>query len=438
GVYRYKYTPGELVPTGEPETIVSGLPAGRQHDAKVFAFDGDGRLLVEVGSPYNVYSEPDRQRGAKGMDATEFLQTHGGFWRFDANKLNQTLADGFHFSTGHRHSLALAWNPVSTNFFMVMMGRDNMNTVDPDHYDELDNAERDAEEMHVLREGINLGWPYTYWDPIKKARMVGPEFGGDNHKRDENPLYDKPIIAFPGHWAPLQMTLYTGTQFPEKYRGGMFVAFHGSWNRAPRSQAGYKVAFVPFDEKGMPRGTYEAFADDFAGKEEFTNTRDARFRPCGLAVGPDGSLYVTDTEKGRIWRIIYTGEKSPAGGRKSIIAATQTAPLIGADTPGGKIYAQACAACHMPNGSGVPNMQPALVGNKVVAGDTTQLINVLLRGPAAVLPADREKFSNVMPPFGAVISDADIAGVINYLRKNFAPGAPEVTADQVAAQRAKL
>ncbi|HEX7570558.1 MAG TPA: c-type cytochrome, partial [Verrucomicrobiae bacterium] len=216
------------------------------------------------------------------------------------------------------------------------------------------------------------------------------------------------------------------------------VAFHGSWNRAPRSQAGYKVAFVPFDEKGMPRGTYEAFADDFAGKEEFTNTRDARFRPCGLAVGPDGSLYVTDTEKGRIWRIIYTGEKSPAGGRKSIIAATQIAPLIGADTPGGKIYAQACAACHMPNGSGVPNMQPALVGNKVVAGDTTQLINFLLRGPAAVLPADREKFSNVMPPFGAVISDADIAGVINYLRKNFAPGAPEVTADQVAAQRAKL
>jgi glucose/arabinose dehydrogenase/mono/diheme cytochrome c family protein len=438
GVYRYKYTPGELVPTGEPETIVSGLPAGQQHDAKVFAFDGDGRLLVEVGSPFNVYSDGDRRLGAKGKDATEFLQTHGGFWRFDANKPNQTLADGFHFSTGHRHSLALAWNPVSTNFFMVMMGRDNMNTVDPDHYDELDNAERDAEEMHVLREGINLGWPYTYWDPIKKARMVGPEFGGDNHKRDENPLYDKPIIAFPGHWAPLQMTLYTGTQFPEKYRGGMFVAFHGSWNRAPRSQAGYKVAFVPFDEKGMPRGTYEAFADDFAGKEEFTNTRDARFRPCGLAVGPDGSLYVTDTEKGRIWRIIYTGEKSPAGGRKSIIAATQIAPLIGADTPGGKIYAQACAACHMPNGSGVPNMQPALVGNKVVAGDTTQLINVLLRGPAAVLPADREKFSNVMPPFGAVISDADIAGVINYLRKNFAPGAPEVTADQVAAQRAKL
>src|SRR5258708_16108740 len=174
GVYRYKYTAGELVPKGELETIVSGLPADRDHDAKCFAFDEEGRMLVEVGSPYNVYSKPDRQFGAKGMDATEFLQTHGGFWRFDPNKTNQTQADGFHFSTGHRHSLAVVWHPVSKQFFNIMMGRDNLSLVDPDHYDDLDSAERVAEEMHLLREGANLGWPYTYWDPIKKARMVAP------------------------------------------------------------------------------------------------------------------------------------------------------------------------------------------------------------------------------------------------------------------------
>ena len=428
GVYRYKYT-GELVPSGEPETIVSDLPAEKDHDAKSFAFDDQGRLLVEVGSPYNVYSEPDRQFGAKGhtpAEVAEFQKTHGGFWRFDPNKLNQTQADGFHFSTGHRHSLALAWNSTSKQFFMVMMGRDNMNIVDPADYDELDNAERDAEEMHVLREGVNLGWPYTYWDPIKNARMVAPEFGGDNHKRDDNPLYDKPVIAFPAHWAPLQMVLYTGTQFPEKYRNGMFVAFHGSWNRAPRSQQGYKVVFIPFDAAGMPTGKYETFADNFAGVEDFVNTRDARFRPCGLAVGPDGSLYVTDTEKGRIWRIIYTGETTAETAGKTVAATPQTPAPIGADTPGGKIYLQVCAACHMPNGSGVPAMQPALAGNAIVAGDTARLINVLLRGPAAVLPADREKFTNVMPPFG-ILNDADLASVINYLRHNFAPGTTQVT-----------
>jgi glucose/arabinose dehydrogenase/mono/diheme cytochrome c family protein len=437
-VYRYKYTPGELVPSGEVQTIVRNLPAEKDHDAKAFAFDDQGRMIVEVGSPYNVYSDGDRRLGAKGKtpeEVAEFQKTYGGFWRFDPNTSNQTQADGTRFSTGHRHSLALAWHPVAHEFFMAMMGRDNLNVVAPQYYDELDNAERDAEEMHLLREGINLGWPFTYWDPIKKARMVAPEFGGDNRKRDDNPLFDKPVVAFPGHWAPLQMAYYGAAQFPEKYRGGMFVSFHGSWNRAPRSQAGYKIAFVPFDAKGVATGGYETFADGFAGLEEFTNTNEAHYRPAGLAVGPDGSLYVGDTDKGRIWRIIYTGETPSDGARKSnLIAAKQTPAPIGADTPGGKIYLQVCAACHMPNGSGVPSMQPALAGSAIVAGDTTRLIKVLLRGPAAVLPPDREKFSNVMPPF-AVLGDAEIASAIDYLHANFAPGASSVTPAQVAAQR---
>ncbi|TAL01622.1 MAG: c-type cytochrome [Verrucomicrobia bacterium] len=441
GVYRYPYTSGELVPTNQPQTIISGLPAGPQHDAKVFAFDGDGQMLVEVGSPFNVLSDPDRQRGAKGRSPeaiAEFLQTHGGFWRFDPDKLNQTLTNGFHFSTGHRHSLGLAWQPASSNFFMCMMGRDNMNIVDPDHYDELDNAERDAEEFHLLKEGVNIGWPTTYWDPIKKARMVAPEYGGDNHKRDDNPAFDQPAIAFPAHWAPLQMCLYNGTQFPEKYRGGMFLAFHGSWNRAPRPQAGYKVVFIPFNTNGVPTGKWDDFAEGFPGVEYFTNTRDARYRPCGVAVGPDGSLYIGETEKGRIWRVIYTGESSPAKNRNLLaVAAGQSYAPIDADTPGGKIYAQICAACHMPNGSGVPTMQPPLAGSAVVAGDTERLINVVLKGPTAVLPPDREKFAGAMPPFN-VLTDADIAGVINYIRANFATNAPKVTVEQVAKQRAKL
>ena len=437
-IYRYKYTPGELVPTSEMQTVVKNLPAEKDHDAKAFAFDDQGRLLVEIGSPFNVFSEGDRRFGAKGKtdaEVAEFQKTYGGFWRFDPNKLNQTQADGTRFSTGHRHSLALQFHPVSKNFFMAQMGRDNLNVVDPAHYDELDNAERVSEVMHLLREGSNLGWPYTYWDPIKKAHMFAPEYGGDNRKRADPDPYDKPVVAFPAHWAPLQMALYTGTQFPKRYQGGMFIAFHGSWNRAPRSQGGYNVCFVPFDDKGLPKGTYERFADGFPGVEEFTNTRDARFRPAGVAVGPDGSLYISETEKGRIWRVIYTGEQTPAGSaRRNIAAPAQTPAPIGADTVGGRIYLQVCAACHMPNGSGVPGMQPALAGSPVVAGDTNRLINVILKGPAEVLSPDRERFSNVMPPFG-VFSDDDIASVINYLRKNFAPRAPEVTAAQVAAQR---
>jgi glucose/arabinose dehydrogenase/cytochrome c5 len=442
-VYRYKYTPGELVPSSEMQTVVKNLPAERDHDAKAFGFDENGGMIVEIGSPYNVFSDGDRRLGAKGKtdaEVAEFQKTFGGFWRFDANKLNQTQADGTRFATGHRHALALARHPISKQFFMVQMGRDNLNVVAPAHYDELDNAERVSEVMHLLREGANFGWPYTYWDPIKKAHLFAPEYGGDNRKRPEPDPYDKPVVAFPAHWAPIQMALYTGTQFPEKYRGGMFVAFHGSWNRAPRSQAGYNVCFVPFDEKGMPKGTYERFADGFPGVDEFTNTRDAKYRPAGVAVGPDGSLYIGETEKGRIWRVIYTGEKSsPAARSRSSVAAaltsTSAAPLVGTDTPGGKIYAQLCAACHMPNGTGVPGMQPALTGSAIVAGDPARLIDVLLKGPAAALPADREKFSNVMPPLAAVYNDVEVAGVINFIRRNFASGASEVTPADVAARR---
>jgi glucose/arabinose dehydrogenase len=434
-VYRYKYTPGELVPSGQPETIVSGLPAEKDHDAKSFAFDDQGRMLVEIGSPYNVYSKPDRQFGAKGMDATEFQKTHGGFWLFDPNKLNQTLADGKRFATGERHSLALVWDPTSQNFFNVMMGRDNMNLVDPEHYDALDNAERVSEEMHVLREGINIGWPYTYYDPIKKARMIAPEFGGDNHQRDTSGKYDEPVIAFPGHWAPLQMTLYTGTQFPAHYRGGMFLAFHGSWNRAPLPQGGYKVVFIPFNKQGMPTGDYETFADGFSGLDSFTVPGDARFRPCGVAVGPDGSLYIGDTEKGRIWRIIYTGETRTASATASALRPAPERKPLDDGSHGGKIYAQICAICHMPDGSGVSSMQPALVGDAIVAGDPSVLIKLILKGPAAVLPPDRPHYSNVMPAFAQVLSDHDIADVATFLRRTAGGGASAVTPDQIATLR---
>jgi mono/diheme cytochrome c family protein len=287
--------------------------------------------------------------------------------------------------------------------------------------------------MHLLREGINIGWPYTYYDPIKKAHMVAPEFGGDNRKRDTTSGYDDPVIGFPGHWAPLQMTLYAGTQFPEKYRGGMFVAFHGSWNRAPRSQAGYKVVFVPFNDKGLPTGDYETFADGFAGKEEFRNTSEARFRPCGVAVGPDGSLYVGETEKGRLWRIIYTGETNSAA--RKLVAAS--APNIMDRSPGAQLYQQICAVCHMPDGNGVTGMQPPLNGSAVVAGDPATFIQTVLKGPALVLPADRVKYSNQMPAFGPILSDADVATVLSYIRTQFGKGASPITSAQVAAERGR-
>ncbi|ACB73319.1 PQQ-dependent sugar dehydrogenase [Opitutus terrae] len=425
-VYRYKLEPGQLVPTGEPQLIVSGLPNEFSHTSKAFAFDSQGRLLVETGSPHNVYSDGDRQLGAKGKDPTEYLKTHGGFWRFDPEKQNQKQSDGFHFSTGHRHSLAIAWQPVAKEFFMVMMGRDGLNTVAPDYYDTLDNAERVAEEMHRLKEGVNLGWPFTYWDPYKKARMINPEFGGDGRKRAEVGKYDEPLIAFPAHWAPLQMQFYTGTQFPERYRGGAFVAFHGSWNRAPLPQDGFNVCFVPFDAKGAPLGSYEVFA---------ANAGPQRFRMGGVAVGPDGSLYISETDRGRIWRIMYVGEQAGTAAPAATVAAGAVKPAPASANAGGRqLYEQLCASCHMPDGSGAGAQQPPLAGSKVVSGNPEQLIAVVLHGPAEVLPPDRPKYGNVMPSF-AVLGNQQVADLLSYVREVFGNRGTPVTPANVEAIR---
>jgi len=155
-----------------------------------------------------------------------------------------------------------------------------------------------------LSKGANAGWPYVHYDQLQKKLIVNPEYGGDRKKEGADSIL-KPIVAFPGHIAPNALLFYTGNMFPERYKNGAFIAFHGSWNRAPEKQGGYMVAFVPFKE-GKPSGEWEVFADGFAGTENIESPGDAKHRPCGLAQGPDGSLYVSDDTNGTIYRIVYS------------------------------------------------------------------------------------------------------------------------------------
>jgi glucose/arabinose dehydrogenase len=182
-------------------------------------------------------------------------------------------------------------------------GRDQLNTLFPDLYDDKQNAELPAECMYELHQGSNCGWPYIYYDEFKHEKILGPEFGGDGKKTAGEDAQD-PVAAFPGHLAPNGLLFYTGTQFPEKYRNGAFIAFHGSWNRAPEPQKGFFVVFLPFKD-GKPSGDWEIFADNFSGGPALTASGRVKHRPCGLAQGPDGSLYVTDDLKGTIWKISY-------------------------------------------------------------------------------------------------------------------------------------
>jgi glucose/arabinose dehydrogenase len=172
----------------------------------------------------------------------------------------------------------------------------------PDLYTTEQRVELPAEEFFKIKQGGDYGWPYCYFDPAQKLKVQAPEYGGDGKKTTGCEGKEKPIYTFPAHWAPNALLFYTGDQFPEKYKNGAFVAFHGSWNRAPKEQAGYKVVFIPFKD-GMPSGEFEVFADGFAGTN--ITPGGAAYRPTGLAQGPDGSLYITDDQKGRVWKISY-------------------------------------------------------------------------------------------------------------------------------------
>lgn len=307
-VIRYKLQPQELIPENTYEMIAGGFPVQYQHAVKPFAFDQEGYMYVNVGAPSNACMEQMRTPGSAGMDPCPQLERHGGIWRFHAETLNQTqLANGYRYATGIRNAVALEWNPASNHLYVVQHGRDQLHQFFPGLYTEDQGVNLPAEEFFLVEEGDDFGWPYCYYDNALNQKVLAPEYGGDGKIPGRCKEKKDPIMAFPAHVAPNDLLFYTGKQFPGKYKNGAFIAFHGSWNRAPQEQEGYYVVFVPF-ENGLPSGEWEVFADGFAGVEVINSPSDAKHRPCGLAQGPDGSLYVVDSRKGKIWRIFYQPE----------------------------------------------------------------------------------------------------------------------------------
>jgi glucose/arabinose dehydrogenase len=304
-VFRYKLDKsGEVINPDGPERIIKGLINGRQHNTKSIVLDDKGNIYVNIGSPSNSCQVVDRGKGSLGKDPCLILDSAGGIWQFKADKKDQSYNDGVRYATGLRNVMGLDWNYQVNELFVVQHGRDQLDMF-PEFTAEQ-NAEIPAEEMFMIKKGANCGWPYCYFDVQQNKKMLAPEYGGDGKKTTRCEGVEQPVVAFPAHTAPNALLFYTGNMFPSKYKNGAFVAFHGSWNRSPEKQEGYYVAFVPFKD-GKPDGPWEIFADGFSGIETVMSPRQAQHRPCGLAQGPDGSLYVSDDVKGAIYKIIYKG-----------------------------------------------------------------------------------------------------------------------------------
>ena len=445
-VYRMKLTGNDLVPKSEVELIMKddykNDPHGYEHIAKPITFDNNDHLYVQFGAPGDVCQERNRVPGSPGQIPCPQLEDHGGVWQFDANKLNQTQKEGKRYATGIRSIVGMDWNPANNTLYALQHGRDDLHRTWPAFYNAWQSAVLPSEEFLKVTEGSDAGWPYYYYDHMQKKKILNPEYGGDGKKTGDGDKLNQPIVGFPGHWAPNDLLFYTGDQFPERYKNGAFIAFHGSTIRAPYPQAGYFIGFVPFRD-GVPAGDFEVFADGFAGVDSIVNTSDAVFRPMALAMAPDGSLFVGESEKGWIWKITYKGDKNSFSNRQ-LAKMEEHKKLPHIKNPdeiknnlilerggkGSEVYFSYCSTCHQANGEGDGNRFPPLAQSEWVSGDKDKLIGVVLNGLQGEVSVKGKTYNNPMPP-NNFLKDEDIASVLTYIRKTFNNNNEAITPEDV-------
>lgn len=303
-IYRFRFRDSSLLPDGDPETVISGFPRSGTH---ALAFDDSGHLFVSLGAKSNTCSsKPTPQSHPIGQKPCPDLTNGGGIWRFSAERVGQSFDDGTQVATGIRFLTAMDWSPRA-GLYAIMHARDGTHAAFP----EIVSAAQDdaiGDEMHHVTNGTDFGWPYSYYDGARKIRLVAPDYGGDGKTLAQG-HYSTPVVSFqPMRAAPVDMVFYEGQQFPSEWRGGAYIALHGSGGpQLPEGHNGYTIVYVPFDRSGKP-GEMRVFADGFAGPTPADkNSGKAKYRPVGVAVAPDGSLYVADSNTGRIWRIRYDG-----------------------------------------------------------------------------------------------------------------------------------
>ncbi len=440
-IVRYVRAPGEIAPASKVQTVLSGMPLTGDHPMHPFIIDAKGNLFVDMGSATNSCQVENRMFQSPGHKPCIELETRGGTWRYDANKTGQTFSAAGRYATGIRNGEGFSFDKAG-RLYVTQHGRDQLSQNWPRLYTVDQGVELPAEELLELKQGSDYGWPECYYDQNQKKLVLAPEYGGDGGKT-VGVCADKqaPVAAFPGHWAPNDLLIYTGTQFPAPYRDGAFIAFHGSWNRAPRDQAGYNVVFQPLAD-GRAAGNYVVFADGFAGAHK--DPGRAAFRPSGLAMGPDGAFYIGDDVHGRIWRVTYHGDAATA--HVAVAPAPATAsPSGGAAVPPEGTHADAgrttpnlpvppgatkdqvalgdrifhgeasngtCSGCHGSDARGT-SVGPDLTSGNWVWGDGS--LAAITRTVTNGVPHPRN-YTGAMPPKGgAELSDTDTAAVAAYV-----------------------
>ena len=445
-ILKYPFKKGSILPGSESQVVVSGLPLGGDHPMHPFAIDANGDLYVDVASATNSCQEKNRTLKSPGKNPCTELKTRGGVWRYDAKKTNQVFSPAERYATGIRNAEGFGIDAIGQHIFVTQHGRDQLHTNWPDVIKDPElEATLPSEEVLLLKQGGDYGWPMCYHDPYRQALLLAPEYGGDGKTVGLCANKNEPTAFFPAHWAPNGMVLYNQKQFPARYQQGLFIAFHGSWNRAPYAQGGYNVVYQGLSGD-KASGKCEIFADGFAGADK--SPGKAAHRPSGLAVGPDGALYVSDDVAGRIYRIVYRGGADAAGAHTvpcpsasdspGPIAAAQARPPEGTHpdagsatagltappgtTPamvalGDRVYhgqagGATCGGCHGSDAKGSP-LGPDLTANKWLWS------NGSYAGIAATVAggvAQPKRYRSPMPAMGgAQLSSDQVMAVSAYI-----------------------
>ena len=439
-IQSYALASGALAPTAKAVTVVSGLPLGGDHPMHPFIINRTGEMYVDVGSATNACQRANRQPNSPGYQPCRELETRAGTWLFDANKTGQVFSPSSRYATGIRNGEGFA-HDAAGRLFVTQHGRDQLWENWPALYKQPQGAELPAEELVQLKRGGDYGWPECYYDQFQSKLVLAPEYGGDGgHKIGGCAEKTAPVAAFPGHWAPNDLMIYEGSMLPKAYKDAAFIAFHGSWNRAPAPQGGYNVVVQPM-AGGKPHGKWMVFADGFAGPSKQPGR--ARHRPTGLAVGPQGAIYIADDVGGTIYRITYQGSPdapvaAAPGSDTADSASANAVPPEGIHPDAGKeaealpvppgasrqevalgdqiFHGQkdngTCTGCHGTNGEG-GSQGPNLTDAKWLwsDGSLTGIEKTIAMGVA-----HPKQYNEPMPAKGgAALSSADTKAVAAYV-----------------------
>jgi len=439
-IIRYALPSDGIAPKERPQVILSGLPLTGDHPMHPFIIDADGDMFVDLGSATNSCQVQNRIANSPGHQPCTELETRAGTWLYDANKKDQRFSPLERYATGLRNGEGFGFDSAG-RLFVTQHGRDQLSQNWPKFFTSEQSAQLPAEEIVQLEKGADYGWPECYYDGIANKLLLAPEYGGDGKKVGVCAEKKAPVASLPGHWAPNDLLIYSGDAFPAAYRGGAFVAFHGSWNRAPEPQGGYNVVFQPLAD-GKAAGPYVVFADGFAGPVK--QPGQASFRPSGLAMGPDGALYISEDVHGRIWRVTYHGDSDailapapspmitgvtpgepgppegthPDAGRTALASlpvppgATPEEVALGDRIYHGEAAGGTCLGCHGSDAKGSPQA-PSLIDGKWLQtdGSLARITRTIVDG----VPKPKD-YSVPMPPRGgAPLSDSDVTAVAAYV-----------------------